>query len=295
MENNAKIMDGILVSTSLKNSIQHEVEKFVGLGNARPHLAAVMIGENPASQSYIRNKLKSCEEVGFRSTLITPDANISQEELLKIITDLNVDESVDGYIVQLPLPKHINETTVTFAINHEKDVDGFHPMNVGKMALGMPSFIPATPLGILEMLKFYNITTVGKKVVVVGRSNIVGTPLSILLSRKGFDATVTLVHSKTENLMHETSQADILIAAIGIPYFVKENMVKKGAVVIDVGINRVEAPETKSGYKLVGDVAYEDVVSKCSYITPVPKGVGPMTVAVLMLNTLQAYKKKILN
>lgn len=290
-----QIIDGKLLSETIKQEIAQEVNAMVNAGKKRPHLAAVLIGEDPASQAYVGSKVRSCEQVGFQSSLIKRDASISEQELLDIVKDLNEDPSVDGFIVQLPLPKHIDETKVTLAIDPKKDVDGFHPVNFGRMAQGLPCYIPATPFGILQMLERYNIPTDGKHCVVVGRSNIVGTPISILLSRKAKigNCTVTLTHSRTRDLPAETRRADILIAAIGIPEFVKGDWVKEGVVVIDVGINRIEDPASKKGYRLVGDVAYDEVAPKSSFITPVPGGVGLMTVTSLLMNTLKAAKKAI--
>lgn len=290
-----QIIDGKLLSETIKQEIAREVSAMVNAGQKRPHLAAVLIGEDPASQAYVGSKVRSCEQVGFQSTLIKRDASISEQELLDIVKGLNEDPSVDGFIVQLPLPKHIDETKVTLAIDPRKDVDGFHPVNFGRMAQGLPCYIPATPYGILQMLERYNIPTDGKHCVVVGRSNIVGTPISILLSRKAKigNCTVTLTHSRTKDLPAETRRADILIAAIGIPEFVKGDWVKEGAVVIDVGINRIDDPAAKKGYRLVGDVAYDEVAPKSSYITPVPGGVGLMTVTSLLMNTLMAAKKAV--
>lgn len=289
-----KIIDGKALAHTIKQEIKAEVDLLRAEGKKIPHLAAVLVGDNPASKSYVRNKVRSCEEVGFESTLIRKDAQITEAELLEIVYNLNDNENIDGFIVQLPLPGHINEINVTMAIDPEKDVDGFHPVNFGKMAQGLPCFLPATPYGILQMLERYNIETSGKHCVVIGRSNIVGTPISILLSRKANpgNCTVTLTHSRTRDLGVELSRADIIIAAIGIPNFVTADMVKKGAVIIDVGINRVEDASRKSGYKLVGDVDFDGVKDKCSFITPVPGGVGPMTVTSLMMNTLQAVKKR---
>jgi methylenetetrahydrofolate dehydrogenase (NADP+)/methenyltetrahydrofolate cyclohydrolase len=287
-----QIIDGRAVSKAIKEEIAEEVRLMAG---RPPHLAAVLVGDNPASHAYVRSKVRSCEEVGFRSTLIQRDADISQAALMDIIAELNNDPSVDGFIVQLPLPKHIDEEAVTLAIDPRKDVDGFHPTNFGRMALGLPSYLPATPYGILLLLERYNIATSGKRCVVVGRSNIVGTPISILLSRKGKigDCTVTVAHSRTADLAAETRRADILIAAIGIPHFITADMLREGVVVIDVGINRVADPSTKTGYALVGDVDFDGVAPKASYITPVPGGVGLMTVAALMLNTLKARKGEV--
>ncbi len=288
------IIDGKGLAETIKQELKDEVDEIRKQGGNIPHLAAVLVGDNPASASYVRNKVKFCEGAGFESTLIKKDVSISEEELLEIIEDLNGNEDIDGFIVQLPLPDHINEHRVTMAIDPSKDVDGFHPVNFGKMAQGLDSFLPATPYGIMTMLDRYNIETEGKHCVVVGRSNIVGTPMSILLSRKSKpgNCTVTLTHSRTKDIASECLRADILIAAIGIPKFISSDMVKEGAVIIDVGINRVEDASRKSGYRLVGDVDYDAVVEKASFITPVPKGVGPMTVTALMMNTLKAAKSK---
>ena len=290
-----EIIDGKSLANIVKEEIADEVQKIRDKGGNIPHLAAVLVGDDPASQAYVRNKVRSCEQVGFESTLIRKDTSISEEELLEIVDDLNKNQDIDGFIVQLPLPDHIDEEKVTLAIDHRKDVDGFHPVNFGRMAQGMPAYIPATPLGILTMLERYNIETSGKRVAVVGRSNIVGTPISILLSRKAKigNATVTLTHSRTKDISEEVKRADIIIAAIGVPGFIGPDMVKDGAVIIDVGINRVEDETRKRGYRLVGDVDFDAVAPKCSYITPVPGGVGPMTVASLLLNTLYASQKKI--
>jgi methylenetetrahydrofolate dehydrogenase (NADP+) / methenyltetrahydrofolate cyclohydrolase len=285
-----QLIDGKILSDTIKSEIKIEVDALLLRGEKRPHLAAVLLGNNPASEAYVGNKIKSCEQVGFNSTLIRRDVNVTQEEVLEIVKQLNEDPDIDGFIVQLPLPKHIDETAITLAIDPAKDVDGFHPVNFGRMAQGLPCYLPATPAGILQMLKRYKIDTVGKNCVVVGRSNIVGTPMSILLSRKGWDSTVTLAHSRTKDLEKVCKKADILIAAIGVAHFIKANMVKKGAVVIDVGMNRIDDASKKSGSRLVGDVDFDNVAPKCSYITPVPGGVGQMTVTSLMLNTLQAAK-----
>lgn len=284
------LLDGKIVANTIKKEIAQELNRS---GKKVPHLAAILVGHDGGSESYVRNKAKDCEEVGFKFTLLHFEENITQDFLLDQIDKLNKDENIDGFIVQLPLPKNFDEQKFINAINYTKDVDGFHPINVGRMVLGLPSYIPATPYGIIELLKYYKIETKGKKVVVIGRSNIVGRPLSILLSQKGMDATVTVAHSKTENLKEITSKADILIAAIGQPNFVKADMVKKDAVVIDVGTTRVPAPNTKTGFKLSGDVNFDEVASKCSYITPVPGGVGPMTRIGLLKNTLLAAQKKI--
>ncbi len=285
-------IDGNQLAKTIKEEIAASVLEIKAKGEKIPHLAAVLIGNNPASEAYVRNKVRSCEQVGFNSTLIRRDETITETELLAIVADLNNDAEVDGFIVQLPLPKHINEQTITLAIDPSKDVDGFHPVNFGRMAQGLPAYLPATPFGILQMLERYKIPTSGKHCVVVGRSNIVGTPISILLSRKGWDCTVTLTHSRTKDLAAEVRRADIVIAAIGIPNFITADMVKEGAVVIDVGINRIEDPTAKNGTRLVGDVDYENVAPKTSYITPVPGGVGPMTVTSLMINTLKARDYK---
>jgi methylenetetrahydrofolate dehydrogenase (NADP+)/methenyltetrahydrofolate cyclohydrolase len=289
------ILDGKLLSENIKSELAAEVDIIKSRGGKVPHLAAVLVGENPASQVYVQSKIRSCEQVGFKSTLIQKSAETTEAELLEIVKQLNEDPDVDGFIVQLPLPKHIDEERITLAIDHRKDVDGFHPINFGRMAQGLPAFLPATPFGIMEILRRYNIETAGKHCVVVGRSNIVGTPISILLSRKGYpgDCTVTLTHSRTRDLPGEVRRADIVVAAIGIPEFIKGDWVKEGAVVIDVGINRVPDATKKSGSRLAGDVAFDEVAPKSSHITPVPGGVGLMTVAALMVNTLKACKKEI--
>ncbi|NJK82445.1 MAG: bifunctional 5,10-methylene-tetrahydrofolate dehydrogenase/5,10-methylene-tetrahydrofolate cyclohydrolase [Saprospiraceae bacterium] len=289
------ILDGKQLAKTIKSEITVEVAQMKAVGRKVPHLAAVLIGSDAASQVYVRNKVRSCEEVGFKSTLIRHDARISEAHLLNIVQDLNDNSDIDGFIVQLPLPEHIDEQKITLAIDYRKDVDGFHPMNFGRMAQGLPSYLPATPYGIIQILDRYNIPTVGKHCVVVGRSNIVGTPISILLSRKAKvgNCTVTLAHSQTQHLAEEVKRADIIVAAIGIADFIKADMVKEGAIVIDVGINRVEEPTNKVGYVLKGDVDFERVASKCSFITPVPGGVGPMTVTSLLMNTLKAANKDI--
>ncbi len=290
-----QLLDGKLLSENIKSELAVEVDQIRARGGKIPHLAAVLVGESAASQVYVQSKIRSCEQVGFKSTLIRREADITEEALLEIVRGLNNDPDVDGFIVQLPLPKHIDEERITLAIDHRKDVDGFHPINFGRMAQGLPAFLPATPYGILEMLRRYNIETAGKHCVVVGRSNIVGTPMSILLSRKGYpgDCTVTLTHSRTTDLPGEVRRADIVVAAIGIPEFIKGDWVKEGAVVIDVGINRIDDATKKSGTRLVGDVEFDTVAPRCSHITPVPGGVGLMTVAALMLNTLKACRKDI--
>ena len=290
-----QLLDGKEASSKLKTQIKEEVDQWVGSGGKIPHLAAVLVGEDGASKTYVESKVRSCKEVGFKSSLIKLGADASEKELIEVIETLNNDEDVDGFIVQLPLPKHLNEEKITTLIKPEKDVDGFHPVNVGRMALGQPSYISATPYGIVQMLEMYNIDTVGKHCVVVGRSNIVGSPMSILMAKntKHANCTVTLCHSRTQNLEEFTKVADILIVALGKPEFVKSNMVKEGAVVIDVGITRVEDSSRLKGYKVVGDVDFQSVAPKCSYITPVPGGVGLMTVASLIKNTLLAAKKEI--
>lgn len=287
------ILDGKKVSNDIKNEIAEIVTEMKAKGEKVPHLAAVLVGENGASLTYVNSKVKSCERIGFDSTLVKLAADISEEALLAEIEKLNSDDAIDGFIVQLPLPKHIDEQKILLAVHPDKDVDGFHPTNFGKMALDMPSFIPATPFGIIELLERYKVETSGKHCVVIGRSHIVGRPMSILMSRKGFpgDATVTLTHSRTQNLEAITKEADIVISALGVPNFLKANMVKEGAVIIDVGITRVTDTTAPRGYKIVGDVDYEEVAPKSSYITPVPGGVGPMTIAMLLKNTLLARSR----
>ncbi len=288
-----QIIDGKATAAAIKAEIASEVESIVAAGGKRPHLAAVLVGHDGGSETYVKNKVLACEQCGFKSTLIRFEDTVSEEELLQCVDKLNKDEDVDGFIVQLPLPRHIDEQRVTEAIDYRKDVDGFHPVNVGRMAIGLPCFISATPLGILTLLRHYNITTSGKKCVVLGRSNIVGKPMSQLMIQKQYgDATVTVCHSRTANLKEECRQADIIIAAIGSPEFVTADMVKPGAVVIDVGTTRVPDASRKSGYRLTGDVKFDEVAPLCSYITPVPGGVGPMTICSLMKNTLSAGKKE---
>lgn len=287
-----KIIDGKQVASDIKKEIAEEVLKIRKTGGKIPHLAAVLVGTDGGSETYVSHKVKACEEVGFKSTLIRLDESVSEKELLERVDALNKDPDIDGFIVQLPLPDHITEDKVIEAIDPSKDVDGFHPVNLGKMTIGLPSFVPATPFGIMELIKRYDIETSGKNCVVIGRSNIVGRPVSILMSKKGIDATVTVVHSRTKNLPEITKSADIIIAAMGIPGFVKADMVGEGAVVIDVGTTRVPSDKTKSGWKLKGDVDFDTVAPKCSYITPVPGGVGPMTIVSLLHNTLLAGKLK---
>lgn len=288
------IVSGIEVSDKIKTDIANEVATIKLKGGKIPHLAAVLVGNDGASQTYVNAKVKACEKVGFGSSLIKLPETISEIELLNEIEKLNNNEAIDGFIVQLPLPKHINEQKVTEAISPLKDVDGFHPVSLGKMVLNLPGFLPATPAGIVEMLRHYNIPTEGKHCVVIGRSNIVGSPMSILMARNTYpgNCTVTLTHSRTQNLPEITKQADILIVAIGKPEFVTANMVKEGATVIDVGIHRIEDSSKKSGFRLIGDVKFDEVAPKCAYISPVPGGVGPMTIASLLKNTLLASSRK---
>ncbi len=286
-----ELLDGKKTSTLVQEAIAEEVHKIVAQEQRPPHLVAILVGDNGASMTYVNNKVTACERVGFASSVVNLPENVSQEDLLKEIEKLNEDKGIDGFIVQLPLPKHINEQEVLLAINPDKDADGFHPTNFGRMALGLEAFIPATPYGILELLNQYKIPTDGKNVVVIGRSDIVGRPISILLSQKPWNATVILTHSRTQNLAELTQKADIIIAALGIPNFLKAEMVKEGAVIIDVGITRVKDASAKKGFRIVGDVDFEQVKNKASYITPVPGGVGPMTIAMLMKNTLNAYKR----
>lgn len=290
-----KRIDGKAVAAEIKKEIAEEVKRMKAEGGKTPHLATVLVGHDGASETYVANKVRTCEELGFKSTLVRYEDNVSEEELLACVDRLNKDDDVDGFIVQLSLPKHISEDKIIEAIDYRKDVDGFHPVNVGRMALGLPCFLSATPSGILELLKRYEIETKGKHCVVLGRSNIVGKPVAMLMLQKSYpgDCTVTVCHSRTKNIKDMCLQADIIIAAIGVPEFVKGDMVKEGVVVIDVGTTRVPSTKTKSGFKLTGDVAFDEVAPKCSYITPVPGGVGPMTIVSLMKNTLLAAKKEI--
>ena len=285
------ILDGKKTSNDIKAEIAESVKEIVAKGSRTPHLAAVIVGDDGASLTYVGSKVRACKRVGFESSLIKLPETISENELLEKVDELNNDENIDGYIVQLPLPKHIDSQKILMAVDADKDVDGFHPTNFGKMALSLPTFISATPFGIMELLKRYDVETSGKHTVVIGRSDIVGRPISILMSQKSNpgNSTVTLAHSRTKNIEELTKQADIIISALGVPNFVKAEMVKDGAVIVDVGITRVVDNSIK-GYKIVGDVDYENVSKKSSYITPVPGGVGPMTIAMLLKNTLLAYK-----
>ncbi len=290
-----EIIDGRKIAAEVRQEIALEVEKLKSAGGRSPHLAAVLVGHDGASETYVAGKVKACAEVGFRSTLIRFEDDVTEAELLKAVHQLNGDGEVDGFIVQLPLPSHINEKRIIEAIDYRKDVDGFHPVNIGRMVLGMPCFVSATPAGVLELIRRYNIPTSGRSCVIVGRSNIVGKPLSILLSQKTYpgDATVTLAHSRTRNLPDIIRQSDIVVAALGQPGFIRGDMVKEGAVVIDVGITRVKSDTARSGYRLAGDVCFEEVAPRCSFITPVPGGVGLMTVVSLLRNTLMAARKEI--
>ncbi|MGE0567589.1 MAG: bifunctional methylenetetrahydrofolate dehydrogenase/methenyltetrahydrofolate cyclohydrolase FolD [Bacteroidia bacterium] len=290
-----ELIDGKKISQDLQNEIAEEVKQLAAAGKKIPHLAAILVGEDPASQTYVGAKVKACDKVGFKSTLLTLPSTITEADLLKELDKLNQNPDIDGYIVQLPLPKHIDEQKVIEAVDPKKDVDGFHPINVGRMVLNLPTYISATPYGIVQLFERYKIDTQGKHCVVIGRSHIVGSPMSILMAKNGpyANCTVTLCHSRTKNLTEVIKQADIIIAAIGKPNFVTAEMVKDGAVIIDVGINRVDDASKKSGFKLVGDVDFDAVKDKCSYITPVPGGVGPMTIASLLKNTLLSAKKEI--
>jgi methylenetetrahydrofolate dehydrogenase (NADP+)/methenyltetrahydrofolate cyclohydrolase len=288
------ILDGKLTSNNIKDELAIEVAKRVEKGLKKPHLAAVIVGQDGASMTYVSSKVKACKKIGFDSTLIEMSEDTSEEQLLSKIGELNLDPSIDGYIVQLPLPKHIDEQKVLMAVDADKDVDGFHPTNVGKMTLDLPTFLPATPYGIMELLERYNVETSGKNVVVIGRSHIVGRPMSILMSQKraAGDATVTVAHSRTKNLKNLCKSADIIVAALGIAEFLTADYVSPGAVIIDVGITRVEDKTKKRGYRLAGDVNYEEVAPLSSFITPVPGGVGPMTIAMLLKNTLLACERR---
>jgi methylenetetrahydrofolate dehydrogenase (NADP+)/methenyltetrahydrofolate cyclohydrolase len=289
------IIDGKAISEQIKQEIAAEVAERVARGEKRPHLAAILVGHDGGSETYVANKVKACEVCGFTSSLIRFESDVTEETLLAEIERLNQDTDVDGFIVQLPLPRHINEQRIIEAIDYRKDVDGFHPINVGRLSIGLPCFVSATPNGILQLLKRYNIETSGKKCVILGRSNIVGKPMATLMMQKAYpgDATVTVCHSRSKDLVKECREADILIAAMGQPNFVTADMVKEGAVVIDVGTTRVPDATRKSGFKLTGDVKFDEVAPKCSYITPVPGGVGPMTIVSLMMNTLLAGTKAV--
>ncbi len=291
---NMKLIDGKEIAAQIKQELADKVTQLKRQGRKIPHLAAVLVGNDPASETYVASKVKACQQVGFKSTELRYPVEITEEQLLEVVEKLNTDPDVDGYIVQLPLPAHISEQRIVLAIDPDKDVDGFHPCNVGKMVTGLPAYLPATPAGIVELLRRYEIPTRGKHCVVIGRSNIVGTPMAVLMSRKEkyADCTVTLCHSRTQNIREITLQADILIVALGKPHFITADMVKEGAVVIDVGIHRVPSEQTKSGFRLTGDVDFEQVAPKCSYITPVPGGVGPMTIVALLQNTLKACEGK---
>lgn len=290
-----QLLDGKAVAAAMKAEIAAEVTQIKAAGGKTPHLAAILVGHDGGSETYVASKVRTCEEVGFKSSLIRYENDVTEEELLRKVEELNKNEDIDGFIVQLPLPKHISEQKIIEAIDYRKDVDGFHPINVGRMSIGLPCFVSATPAGILELLKRYEIETRGKHCVVLGRSNIVGKPMANLMMQKAYpgDCTVTVCHSRSENLKEMCLKADIIIAALGVPEFVKADMVKDGVVIVDVGTTRVPNNTTKSGYKLTGDVKFDEVAPKCSYITPVPGGVGPMTIISLMRNTLLAGKKEI--
>ncbi len=290
-----ELIDGKAIAEVVKQEIAAEVAGIVARGGKRPHLAAILVGHDGGSETYVAAKVKACEVCGFKSTLIRYENDVTEEVLLDRVKQLNEDEDIDGFIVQLPLPRHISEQKVIETIDHRKDVDGFHPVNVGRMSIGLPCYVSATPNGILELIRRYRIETAGKKCVILGRSNIVGKPMAMLMMQKAYpgDATVTVCHSRSRDLVKECREADILIAALGQPHFVTADMVKEGAVVIDVGTTRVPSDQTKSGFKLTGDVLFEEVAPKCAYITPVPGGVGPMTIVSLMKNTLLAGKKEI--
>lgn len=290
-----ELIDGKAIAATIKKEIAAEVEKIIAQGGKRPHLAAILVGHDGGSETYVANKVRACEECGFTSTLIRYEDDITEEQLLAKVDELNNDSDIDGFIVQLPLPKHIDEQKITEAIDYRKDVDGFHPVNAGRLTIGLPCFLSATPNGIMELLRRYNIETKGKKCVVLGRSNIVGKPMASLMMQKQIpgDATVTVCHSHTQDIAGECRNADIIIAALGQPHFVKADMVKEGAVIIDVGTTRVPDATRKQGFRLCGDVDFENVAPKCSFITPVPGGVGPMTIVSLMKNTLLAATHQI--
>lgn len=295
MENATQILDGKAVSAQMKKEIAEEVARIKAAGGKVPHLAAILVGHDGGSETYVSSKVRTCEEVGFKSSLIRYEEDVTEEELLRKVDSLNNDPDVDGFIVQLPLPAHISEQKIIEAIDYRKDVDGFHPINVGRMSIGLPCFVSATPAGILELLKRYEIETKGKHCVVLGRSNIVGKPMAMLMMQKSYpgDCTVTVCHSRSQNLKEMCLSADIIIVALGVPEFLKADMVKPGAVIVDVGTTRMPSSVTKSGFKLTGDVKFDEVAPKASFITPVPGGVGPMTIISLMRNTLLAGKKAI--
>ncbi len=294
-ENHYQLLDGKAVAAQMKKEMAEEVARIKAAGDKVPHLAAILVGHDGGSETYVASKVKTCEEIGFKSTLIRYEDDVTEEELLRRVDELNNDPDVDGFIVQLPLPKHISEQKVIEAIDYRKDVDGFHPINVGRMSIGLPCFVSATPAGILELLKRYNVETSGKHCVVLGRSNIVGKPMATLMMQKSYpgNCTVTVCHSRSNNLKEMCLSADIIIVALGVPEFLKADMVKDGAVIVDVATTRMPSSVTKSGYKLMGDVKFDEVAPKCSYISPVPGGVGPMTIISLMRNTLLAGKKEI--
>lgn len=294
-DNHYQLLDGKAVSALMKKEMAEEVAQIKAAGGKIPHLAAILVGHDGGSETYVASKVKTCEEIGFKSTLIRYEDDVTEEELLRRVDELNNDSDVDGFIVQLPLPKHISEQKIIEAIDYRKDVDGFHPINVGRMSIGLPCFVSATPAGILELLKRYEIETSGKHCVVLGRSNIVGKPMAMLMMQKSYpgNCTVTVCHSRSNNLKEMCLSADIIIVALGVSEFLKADMVKEGAVIVDVGTTRMPSSVTKSGYKLTGDVKFDEVAPKCSYITPVPGGVGPMTIISLMRNTLLAGKKAI--
>ncbi|MBP5135150.1 MAG: bifunctional methylenetetrahydrofolate dehydrogenase/methenyltetrahydrofolate cyclohydrolase FolD [Paludibacteraceae bacterium] len=288
-----QLIDGKFIADQVKSEIAEEVKSMMAAGKKQPHLAVIIVGHDGGSETYVAHKVKSCAQVGFKSTKLAFEADITEDELLKEIDKLNTDDDVDGFIVQLPLPKHISEQKVIEAINYKKDVDGFHPINVGRMSIGLPCYVSATPSGIVELIKRYKIETSGKNCVIIGRSNIVGKPVASLMMQKGLDATVTVCHSRTKNIKEICREADIIIAALGKPEFLTADMVKDGVTIIDVGTTRVPSDKTKTGFKLTGDVKFDEVAPKCSFITPVPGGVGPMTIVSLLKNTLLAAKKEV--
>ena len=288
-----QLIDGKFIADQVKSEIAEEVKSMMAAGKKQPHLAVIIVGHDGGSETYVAHKVKSCAQVGFKSTKLAFEADITEDELLKEIDKLNNDNDVDGFIVQLPLPKHISEQKVIEAINYKKDVDGFHPINVGRMSIGLPCYVSATPSGIVELIKRYKIETSGKNCVIIGRSNIVGKPVASLMMQKGLDATVTVCHSRTKNIKEICREADIIIAALGKPEFLTADMVKDGVTIIDVGTTRVPSDKTKTGFKLTGDVKFDEVAPKCAFITPVPGGVGPMTIVSLLKNTLLAAKKEV--